>query len=238
MKIGLFGYGKMGKEIESIALQSGHQVPLKITSQNRLEIIEFDLKQCDVVIDFSTPHVILDNINFVLKAQVPMVVGTTGWQDSLKEVETQCTLSQGSLVYGSNFSVGVNIFFALNSFLAGIMDQYPAYEPSIHEIHHTQKLDAPSGTAISLGKDILEKLKRKEQWVDHQTTDDSKLTITADRIENVPGTHIVSYSSEIDTIELKHIAHNRKGFAFGAVLAAEWIINKKGIFEVKQMFNF
>jgi 4-hydroxy-tetrahydrodipicolinate reductase len=118
------------------------------------------------------------------------------------------------------------------------MDQYPAYEPSIHEIHHTQKLDAPSGTAISLGKDILEKLKRKEQWVDHQTTDDSKLTITADRIENVPGTHIVSYSSEIDTIELKHIAHNRKGFAFGAVLAAEWIINKKGIFEVKQMFNF
>lgn len=238
MKIGLFGYGKMGKEIESIALQRGHQVPLKITSQNRSGIVESDLRQCDVVIDFSTPHAILDNINFVLKAQVPMVIGTTGWQDSLKEVEAQCTLSHGSLVYGSNFSVGVNIFFALNSFLAGIMDQYPEYEPSIHEIHHTQKLDAPSGTAISLGKDILQKLKRKEQWVDHQTTDDSKLTITADRIENVPGTHIVSYSSDIDTIELKHIAHNRKGFAFGAVLAAEWIINKKGIFEVKQMFNF
>lgn len=237
MKIGLLGYGKMGKEIEAIALQRGHEVPLKIDEHNRLTITEADIKACDVMIDFSTPHSVIGNIHFVMNAKVPMVVGTTGWHDSIDAIASLCNQQNGSLVYGSNFSVGVNIFFALNKYLAGMMDQYLNYEPAIHEIHHTQKLDAPSGTAITLGKDIVEKLNRKTNWTDKNAKPE-ELLITADRIENVPGTHIVSYTSDIDTIEMKHIAHNRKGFALGAVIAAEWIVNKKGFFEVKQMFNF
>lgn len=238
MKIGLFGYGKMGKEIEAIALQRGHTVPLKIDEFNRLGITEADIKACDVMIDFSTPQSVMGNIHFAVNSNVPMVVGTTGWHDSIEAIGKLCKDQNGSLVYGSNFSVGVNIFFALNKYLAGLMEQYEGYNPSIHEIHHTQKLDAPSGTAITLGKDILEKLSRKKQWVDKKTNELSDLAITADRVEDVPGTHIISYTSDIDTIELKHIAHNRKGFALGAVLASEWIIGKKGFFEVKQMFNF
>lgn len=237
MKIGLIGYGKMGKEIEAIALNRHHEVPLKITNHNRLTVTDADLKECDVLIDFSTPHAVLGNINRVLLAGIPLVVGTTGWHDSVKAVETLCNEKGGSLVYGSNFSVGVNVFFALNKYLATMMDKFPDYEPTIHEIHHTQKLDAPSGTAITLGMDLIQNLSRKSNW-SMDEKDGSALLITADRIENVPGTHIVTYSSDIDTIELKHIAHNRKGFALGAVLAAEWIVNKKGLFDVKQMFNF
>jgi 4-hydroxy-tetrahydrodipicolinate reductase len=237
MKIGLLGYGKMGKEIESIALQRGHEVILKIGEHNRLTVTEADMKACDVMIDFSTPHAVIGNIHFVLNAQVPMVVGTTGWHDSLEAIAQLCKLQNGSLVYGSNFSVGVNIFFALNKYLAGIMDHYADYEPSIHEIHHTQKLDAPSGTAISLGKDLLGQLKRKTGW-SMQPKQPAELLISADRVENVPGTHEVTYTSNIDTIQITHIAHNRKGFALGAVMAAEWIIDKKGFFEVKNMFNF
>jgi len=238
MKIGLLGYGKMGKEIEQVALHRSHTVPLKIDESNRNVITEADIKACDVLIDFSTPHAVMGNIHFAVNAGVPLVVGTTGWHDSVNAVSELVTHLKGSLVYGSNFSVGVNIFFALNKYLAGIMNQQPDYNVSIHEIHHTQKLDAPSGTAITLGKDIIDTVHRKTQWVDHVSGKQDDLSITADRIENVPGTHIVNYSSDIDTIELKHVAHNRKGFALGAVLAAEWIANKKGFYEVKQMFNF
>ncbi len=238
MKIGLLGYGKMGKEIEAIALQRNHTVPLKVDEHNRDAITEKDVQTCDVIIDFSTPHSVMENIRLVLNSGTPLVVGTTGWHDKITEVTANCNAKNGSLVYGSNFSVGVNIFFALNKYLAALMDKYEGYETSIHEIHHTQKLDAPSGTAITLGKDILEKLSRKKQWVDHPTNVASDLVITADRIENVPGTHVITWSSEVDMIELKHVAHNRKGFALGAVIAAEWIIGKKGFFEVKQMFNF
>ncbi len=237
MKIGLLGYGKMGKEIEAICLQRGHEVPLKIDEHNRDSITGKDLQLCEVMIDFTTPLSVISNIELVMNAGIPLVVGTTGWHDQLEKVSTLCKEKNGSLIYGSNFSVGVNIFFALNKYMAGIMNQYPDYEPSIHEIHHTQKLDAPSGTAITLGKDILEKLDRKTQWVDEKSTP-ADLLITADRIEHVPGTHIVTYSSDIDLIELKHIAHNRQGFALGAVIAAEWIVGKKGFFEVKQMFDF
>lgn len=237
MKIGLLGYGKMGKEIESIALQRGHEVILKIGEHNRLLVTEADIKACEVMIDFSTPHAVIGNIHLVLNAKVPMVVGTTGWHDSIGAISSLCTSQHGSLVYGSNFSVGVNIFFALNTYLAGIMDQYSEYEPTIHEIHHTQKLDAPSGTAISLGKDLIQQLNRKTGW-SMQPNHPHDLLITADRVENVPGTHEVTYFSEIDTIQIKHIAHNRKGFALGAVIAAEWITHKKGFFEVKEMFNF
>ncbi len=238
MKIGLLGYGKMGKEIEQIALHRGHVVPLKIDENNRNVITDADIKACDVLIDFSTPHAVMGNIHFAMNSGVPLVVGTTGWHDSVGAVHELVNNLNGSLIYGSNFSVGVNIFFALNKYLGGIMNNQPDYNVSIHEIHHTQKLDAPSGTAITLGKDVIEKLDRKTDWVDHVSGKQNELSITADRIENVPGTHIVSYSSDIDTIELKHIAHNRKGFALGAVLAAEWIADKKGFYEVKQMFNF
>lgn len=238
MKIGLLGYGKMGKEIEQIALQRGHSVPLKVDEHNRITITDADIKACDVLIDFSTPHGVMGNIHFAVNASVPLVVGTTGWHDSIPAVGELVKNVKGSLIYGSNFSVGVNIFFALNKYLAGIMDKQLDYNASIHEIHHTQKLDAPSGTAITLGTDIIEKLQRKDKWVDHVSGKENELSITADRIENVPGTHIVTYSSEIDTIELKHVAHNRKGFALGAVLAAEWIVDKKGFYEVKEMFNF
>jgi len=238
MKIGLLGYGKMGKEIEQIALQRGHSVPLKIDENNRNVITDLDIKDCDVLIDFSTPHGVMGNIHFAVNAQVPLVVGTTGWHDSIPAVGELVKSLNGSLIYGSNFSVGVNIFFALNKYLADIMDTQPDYNASIHEIHHTQKLDVPSGTAITLGKDMIEKLHTKEKWVDHISGKKDELSITADRIENVPGTHIITYSSEIDTIEMKHIAHNRKGFALGAVMAAEWIANKKGFYEVKEMFNF
>lgn len=238
MKIGLLGYGKMGKEIEQIALQRNHLVPLKIDENNRNIITDADIKACDVLIDFSTPHAVMGNIHFAVNAGVPLVVGTTGWHDAVDEVGKLVSNAKGSLIYGSNFSVGVNIFFALNKYLAGIMDHQPDYHVSVHEVHHTQKLDAPSGTAITLGKDIVDKLARKTSWVDHVSEKQDELSITADRIENVPGTHIINYTSDIDTIELKHIAHNRKGFALGAVLAAEWIADKKGFYEVKQMFNF
>jgi 4-hydroxy-tetrahydrodipicolinate reductase len=238
MKIGLLGYGKMGKEIEAIALQRNHTVPLKVDEHNRITITDSDIKACNVLIDFSTPHGVMGNIHFAVNAGVPLVVGTTGWHDSIHAVGELVKNMNGSLIYGSNFSVGVNIFFALNQYLANIMDRYPDYDPAIHEIHHTQKLDAPSGTAITLGKDIIEKLKKKNKWVNYLSGKQDELSITADRIENVPGTHIVTYSSEVDTIELKHIAHNRKGFALGAVLAAEWIVDKKGFYEVKEMFGF
>lgn len=237
MKIGLIGYGKMGREIESVAQSRGHEVILKITNHNRLTITDADLKQCEVLIDFSTPNAVLGNIHRVLMLGIPLVVGTTGWHDSVKAVETLCLDKGGSLVYGSNFSVGVNMFFALNKYLANMMEQFPEYDPSVHEIHHTQKLDSPSGTAITLASDIIQKLSRKSTWSE-KSGDDSSLVITSDRIENVPGTHVITYVSEIDSIEIKHIAHNRKGFALGAVLAAEWIIDKKGLYDVKQMFNF
>lgn len=238
MKIGLLGYGKMGREIESIALERGHTVTLKVDIHNRSAVTEADIKGCDVLIDFSTPGSVLENIQFVLNAHVPMVVGTTGWYDSIQSIASLCEKQNGKLIYGSNFSLGVNIFFALNKYLAHIMNQYLDYKPSVHEIHHTEKLDAPSGTAITLGNDILEKIERLKQWTDKKSSDSANLSITSDRIDNVPGTHIVSYSSYIDTIELKHTAHNRKGFALGAVVAAEWIVNKNGFFEIKSMFNF
>lgn len=237
MKLGLIGYGKMGKEIEQVAIERNHSVICKIINHNRLSITETDLKACDVLIDFSTPHAVLGNIHMVLNAGIPLVVGTTGWHDSVTAVETLCNEKKGSLVYGSNFSVGVNIFFALNNYLANIMNNFPEYRPSVHEIHHTQKLDSPSGTAITIGSDIVKRLDRINKWSD-EGMDNHTLPITADRIENVPGTHIVTYHCDIDTLELKHIAHNRKGFALGAVLAAEWIAKRKGFYEVKQMFNF
>lgn len=238
MKIGLLGYGKMGKEIEKVAIERGHSIDQIIDENNRAEVGPDHIQTCDAWIDFSVPSGIIENIKFVLDARRPLVVGTTGWHDKVNEMNDYCESKNGSLIYGSNFSVGVNIFFALNKYLGGIMDQYTDYKPSVHEIHHTQKLDAPSGTAITLGRDIVTQLSRLEYWVDHESVNESSLGITSDRIENVPGTHVIQYNSGIDSIELKHTAHNRTGFALGSVLAAEWIVGKPGFFEVKQMFDF
>ena len=243
MKIALLGYGKMGKMIEEIAIARGHSVPLIINSQNRANILPADMQAVDAVIEFTRPDVVMENIRFCIECKVPLVVGTTGWYDKLEEVKALCKETDGSLVYGSNFSVGVNMMFALNEILAGWMKAFPDYEVSIEEIHHKQKLDAPSGTAITLAEGVLGNIGRKDHWVldkkgDEKSHDANELQMVYDRQDGVPGTHAVTYKSEIDRLELVHEAYNRKGFALGAVMAAEFIKDKKGIFSARDIFNF
>lgn len=231
MKIGLIGYGKMGKEIEKIAIERGHKIIFHIDSKHPIE--EFDLKQADVCIEFSTPAMVLKHIQTVLHQNIPLVVGTTGWNERLDEVTDWVNQSAGSLVTASNFSIGVNIFFELNEKLAKIMSSYPDYEVRVKEVHHTEKKDYPSGTAISLTEGIIRNNGRYNSWEaslgNFPIPEKTAIPIQSDRIENVPGTHIVEYSNPIDSIKIEHIANNRKGFALGAVVAAEWIINHKGI---------
>jgi 4-hydroxy-tetrahydrodipicolinate reductase len=248
MKIALLGYGKMGKIIEQIALERQHQIVLKIDKDNQHEATTENLQQADVAIEFSTPSSVLGNIDRCFEAGVPIVIGTTGWYEQLNSVKEKCLAGNHALLYGSNYSVGVNIFFHVNRVLAKIMNQYPHYDVQVEEIHHTQKLDAPSGTAITIAEGILDGLDAKQQWKNVIVSDDAEpaeetvtgndLLIESLRIENVPGTHTVVYDSEIDTIEFKHTAHNRNGFALGAVLAAEWLKDKKGFFQVTDMFTF
>ncbi len=248
MKIAFLGYGKMGKIIEQIALQRQHQIVLKIDKNNLYEATPENLKQADVAIEFSTPSSVLGNIDRCFEAGVPIVIGTTGWYEQLNEVKEKCLAGNHALLYGSNYSVGVNIFFHVNRILAKVMNNYPYYDVQVEEIHHTQKLDAPSGTAITIAEGILDGLDAKQQWKNVVVSDDAEpaedtvaaneLLIESLRIENVPGTHTVMYDSEIDTIEFKHTAHNRNGFALGAVLAAEWLKDKKGFFPVTDMFTF
>jgi 4-hydroxy-tetrahydrodipicolinate reductase len=248
MKIALLGYGKMGKIIEQIALERQHQIVLKIDKDNQHEATTENLQQADVAIEFSTPSSVLGNIDRCFEAGVPIVIGTTGWYEQLNAVKAKCLAGNHALLYGSNYSVGVNIFFHVNRVLAKIMNQYPHYDVQVEEIHHTQKLDAPSGTAITIAEGILDGLDAKQQWKNVVVSDDAEpaeetvtgndLLIESLRIENVPGTHTVVYDSEIDTIEFKHTAHNRNGFALGAVLAAEWLKDKKGFFQVTDMFTF
>lgn len=248
MKIALLGYGKMGKIIEQIALERQHQIVLKIDKDNQHEATTENLQQADVAIEFSTPSSVLGNIDRCFEAGVPIVIGTTGWYEQLNTVKEKCLAGNHALLYGSNYSVGVNIFFHVNRVLAKIMNQYPHYDVQVEEIHHTQKLDAPSGTAITIAEGILDGLDAKKQWKNVVVSDDAEpaeetvtgndLLIESLRIENVPGTHTVVYDSEIDTIEFKHTAHNRNGFALGAVLAAEWLKDKKGFFQVTDMFTF
>jgi 4-hydroxy-tetrahydrodipicolinate reductase len=248
MKIALLGYGKMGKIIEQIALERQHQIVLKIDKENQHEATTENLQQADVAIEFSTPSSVLGNIDRCLEAGVPIVIGTTGWYEQLNAVKEKCLAGNHALLYGSNYSVGVNIFFHVNRVLAKIMNQYLHYDVQVEEIHHTQKLDAPSGTAITIAEGILDGLDAKKQWKNVVVSDDAEpaeetvtgndLLIESLRIENVPGTHTVVYDSEIDTIEFKHTAHNRNGFALGAVLAAEWLKDKKGFFQVTDMFTF
>jgi 4-hydroxy-tetrahydrodipicolinate reductase len=247
MKIALLGYGKMGKIIEKIALDRKHEIVLKIDYNNLDELTTENLKQADVAIEFSTPDSVLGNIQQCFKANVPIVIGTTGWYGQLQQIKDECLKSNNSLLYASNFSVGVNIFFHVNKVLAKLMNNYPYYEVQVEEIHHTQKLDAPSGTAMTIAEGIIDNLDSKNEWVNvlEENGGDgidavkaNQLLIESLRIDSVPGTHTVIYDSEVDMIEFKHTAHNRNGFALGAVLAAEWIQNRKGFFSAGDMFNF
>ena len=231
MKIALLGYGKMGKVIEKIALDRGHEIVLKKSGNSTYD----GLSNADVAIDFSVPESAVCNISECFDTNVPVVCGTTGWLDQYDKMVSLCKEKNGSFIYASNFSLGVNIFFELNEYLAKIMSKIDQYRVSIEEIHHTQKLDAPSGTAISLAKGIIENSKYKNWTLNNPEVDEIK--IDAKRIENVPGTHSIFYDSNVDQIEIKHIAHNREGFALGAVIAAEWIQNKKGVFTMKDVLN-
>jgi 4-hydroxy-tetrahydrodipicolinate reductase len=236
MKIALIGYGKMGKEIEQIALSRGHEVVLKISVDNLNDFTPDNLKKADVTIEFTAPDAALKNMYTCFDAGIPVVVGTTGWNKHLDEVTNYCNTKNATLLYASNFSVGVNLFFALNKKLAELMAPYNQYNVTMEEIHHTHKLDAPSGTAISLANDILAVHPTKKQW-SLEKNDAENLFINAKRIDPVPGTHSIKYSSDIDDIEIIHTAHNRKGFATGAVIAAEWVAGKKGIYTMNDVLN-
>lgn len=231
MKIALLGYGKMGKVIERIALERNHEVVLRKGSKDSFEGIE----NADVAIDFSIPSVAVENISTCLEKGIPIVSGTTGWLDKYDEMVSICNQKNGSFIYGSNFSLGVNIFFELNEYLAKMMNNLKQYKVSMEEIHHTQKLDAPSGTAISLANGIIKNTSYENWTLDD--ANDSQIHIDAKRIENVPGTHSVFYDSEVDQIEIRHTAHSREGFALGAVIAAEWILGKKGVFTMKDVLG-
>ena len=234
MKIALFGYGKMGKEIEKIALERGHEIILKIKAKE-----ECDFSKVDIAIDFSVPEAALNNIISCFENNIPVISGTTGWLDDFNKAVASCKKNKGSFIYASNFSIGVNLFFELNKTLAKMMRTHQNYSLDVEEIHHTKKLDSPSGTAISLAEGIIEN-SAKTNWelVENNAKKETTfVSITSKRILDTPGTHSISYTSEIDSIEIKHIANNRKGFALGAVIAAEWLIQRKGIYTMKDVLN-
>ncbi len=231
MKIALLGYGRMGKEIEKIAISRGHKIVIKKDVDDVI-----DITLADVAIDFSVPNSAFNNISNCINNNVPVISGTTGWLENYDDAVTLCKEKKGAFIYASNYSVGVNIFFELNKQLAKMMSAIENYSISMEEIHHTKKLDAPSGTAITLAEDIIENTTKKD-WELDKTTLEENIPIVAKRIPDVPGTHSVWYNSEVDTIEIKHTAHNRKGFALGAVIAAEWILDKTGIFSMKDVLN-
>ncbi|HEU0136634.1 MAG TPA: 4-hydroxy-tetrahydrodipicolinate reductase [Flavobacterium sp.] len=231
MKIALLGYGKMGRVIEGIAIQRGHQIVLRKTASDSFD----GLETADVAIDFSVPTAAVDNITKCLEADIPVISGTTGWLEDYHKVVGLCEQRNGAFIYGSNFSLGVNLFFELNEHLAKMMSKFTQYRVAMEEIHHTQKLDAPSGTAITLAKNIIEN-SDYSSWALADAKSD-EILIDAKRIENVPGTHSVVYNSAVDSIEIKHTAHSRDGFALGAVIAAEWLIGKSGVYSMKDVLG-
>lgn len=240
MKIALLGYGKMGKVIERIALERGHEIVVKKSGKDTFE----GLEKADVAIDFSIPDAAISNISTCLNSNIPVISGTTGWLENYDKMVSLCQEKNGAFIYGSNFSLGVNIFFELNDYLAKIMSKFDQYKVAMEEVHHTQKLDAPSGTAITLAKGIIDNSDYSSWALENAKEDGTseselakQILIDAKRIENVPGTHSVFYDSKVDTIEIKHIAHNREGFALGAVIAAEWIQGKKGVFTMKDVLD-
>jgi len=231
MKIALLGYGKMGKVIEGIALQRGHEIVLRKKSDDSFD----GLKDADVAIDFSIPDAAIGNISACLNNNIPVISGTTGWLEHYHDMAQLCEEKKGAFIYGSNFSLGVNIFFELNTYLAKMMANLKQYNVSMEEVHHTQKLDAPSGTAITLAKDIINNSDYAGWAIGNPKKGD--IFIDAKRVEGVPGTHTVTYNSEVDAIAIKHTAHNREGFALGAVIAAEWIIGKEGVYGMKDVLG-
>ncbi len=237
MKIAILGYGKMGKVIEQIAESRGHSIVLTIDEDNAASLKTKDLKQADVAIEFSVPASAVNNIYKCFEANVPVVVGTTGWLDKLEEVKSNCSEKNQSLFFSSNYSIGVNLFFKLNEYLAKLMNGHREYNPEIEEIHHVHKLDAPSGTALSIAEQMLNQLEAKQKWVNTSTDNPNELGIISKRIGEVPGTHTVTYRSEADEISITHFAHNRKGFATGAVIAAEWLIGKKGVYGMNDLLK-
>ena len=238
MKIALIGYGKMGKAIEGIAISRGHEIVLKIDEDNLADFNKKSVHSTDVAIEFTGPQSAYDNVRKTLEFDVPLVCGSTGWLDKLDEIRKLCSEREGSFIYASNFSVGVNIFFEINKKLAALMAYQKDYEVQVTEIHHTQKKDAPSGTAITIAEHILESLKQKKRWVNKISDNTEELEIISERIDPAAGIHKVKYSSAVDDIEIIHTAHGREGFALGAVLAAEFIVNKKGIFSMKEVLGF
>jgi len=231
MKIALLGYGKMGKVIEKVALERGHEIVLRKSSSDTFD----GLDQADVAIDFSIPDAAVGNISACLHTNIPVVSGTTGWLDNYEKMTQLCDEKQGAFIYGSNFSLGVNLFFELNDYLAKMMAKFTQYTVSMEEIHHTQKVDSPSGTAITLAKNIIDNSDYSSWALENAKNDE--ILIDVKRIENVPGTHAVFYSSDVDSIAITHTAHNREGFALGAVVAAEWLNGKTGIFTMRDVLN-
>ena len=232
MKIALLGYGKMGKVIEQVALQRGHDIVLKVDENT----ISYDITLADIAIDFSVPDAAVNNITNCLNKGVPIISGTTGWLNNYDKMVVLCKEKNGAFIYASNFSLGVNIFFELNKNLAKMMKNLSQYDVSLEEIHHIQKLDAPSGTAITLAEGIIKNSNYKD-WKLDPNVEANIISIEAKRVENVPGTHSINYESKVDAINITHTAHNRDGFALGAVIAAEWLIGKTGVFTMNDVLN-
>ena len=237
MKLALIGYGKMGQAIEEIALQRGHEIVLKIDVDNINEFTKENLAKADAAIEFTGPHSAYENVKKLMQTGTATVCGSTGWLEKLDEIQQLCKQTNGAFVYASNYSVGVNIFFEVNKRLAALMAKHDDYEIQVTEIHHTQKKDAPSGTAITLAEQILENISRKTKWVNHISDNIDELEVISERIDPAPGTHKIKYTSAIDDIEIIHTAHTRKGFALGAVLAAEFLAGKKGIYGMKEVLG-
>lgn len=233
IKIAIIGYGKMGKTIESLAIERGHTITHRISSSNKKELKAVSPATTDVAIEFTRPEVAFANLKHLLSARVPTVCGSTGWLDHFDDVTSVCRQNNTAFLYASNFSVGVNITFAVNQYLAQLISKQAGYRASIHEVHHTSKVDAPSGTAITLAKAIVDEHQDLQGWTKGPTDDSHQLPVTSDRIDPTPGTHQVTYQSEIDSISLTHSAHSRQGFALGAILAAEHIHDKRGIFTMQ-----
>lgn len=238
MKIALLGYGKMGQTIERLATLEGHEIVLKINSSNISALNVENLRKADVAIEFSTPQTVVNNIMLCFEAGTPIIIGTTAWSTYKKEIEETCTTTGGAMLSASNFSLGVNLFFELNSKLALLMEHYKQYKISLTEIHHLAKLDSPSGTAITLAEELIHHNKNYTSWKNTVIHEEQVLPIESLRELDVPGTHIVKYTSAEDVIEIKHTALNREGFAKGAILAAQWIIGKRGIFSMRDLLNF
>lgn len=237
MRIALIGYGKMGHMIEEVAICKGHEIVLTINIENLDDFTRENISRADVAIEFTGPATAYENVKKCVDFGTPVVSGSTGWNQQLEEIKIYTREKNGSLLHTSNFSIGVNIFFEINKQLARLMANQPDYEVTLREIHHTAKLDAPSGTAVSLAEQVLANLPRKKNWINQLSDNKGELAIISERIDPAPGTHFVKYSSPIDDIEIIHTAHNRKGFASGAVLAAEYIHNKKGVFTMQEVLG-